>query len=320
MSRSENAARDRSVVRIGTRGSPLALAQANWFKGVLEDRWSGIRGVLTTIVTSGDRLEGRLAWAGGKGLFVKEIEEALFDGLVDVAVHSMKDLPAVLPDGLVISAVLARTDPRDVCVGVPLHGDGIQAIPAGASVGTASLRRRAQLLAIRPDLHVVEIRGNVDTRLRKRAEGVCDAVLVAAAGLIRLGIGTGIGTPLDPDRFVPAVAQGALALETRASDDDLRAKLAALNDELAARTVAAERAFLQALGGDCLTPIAAHAWCGEGELSLIGLVATPDGRELLRDTVTGAADEPEAVGVSLASQLRSRGADRILARVRESRR
>ena len=318
MSRSDSSAGHRSVVRIGTRGSSLALAQANWVKGVLEDRWPGIRGTVTTIVTSGDRVEGSLARAGGKGLFVKEIEEALYDGRIDVAVHSMKDLPIAIPDGLVISAVPVRADPRDAIVGAPLGGDAIHALPAGASVGTTSLRRRAQLLAIRPDLRVVEIRGNVDTRLRKRAEGICDAVLVAAAGLVRLGIGTDIGTLLDPDGFVPAVGQGALALETRASDDDLRVKLASVNDDLAASTVAAERAFLQALGGDCVTPIAAHARRDNETLHLCGLVATPDGRQLLRGTATGAAESPEAVGVSLASQLRARGAEDILEQVRKA--
>jgi len=287
-------------------------------KGELERHWPETRAVIAKILTSGDRLEGSLARVGGEGLFVKEIEEALYDGRVDVAVHSMKDLPVVVPEGLVISAVPVRADPRDVVVGAPVGAEGIKGLPTGASVGTTSLRRRAQLLAARPDLRVVEIRGNVDTRLRKRAEGVCDVVMVAAAGLIRLGIGSEIGTPLDPETFVPAVAQGALALETRASDDELRAKLVRMNDEGAESAVSAERAFLRALGGDCATPIAAHARCDGGVLSLSGLVATPDGRKLLRDTVTGTVESPESVGVSLASVLRARGADEILAQVREA--
>lgn len=318
MTKSDQATAQGSVVRIGTRGSSLALAQSNWVKRVLEDRWPGLRGVITTIVTSGDRLAGNLAQIGGKGLFVKEIEEALYDNRVDLAVHSMKDLPAVVPEGLVISAVPVRADARDVMVGVPLDGDGINGLPAGARVGTTSLRRRAQLLAARPDVQVVEIRGNVDTRLRKCSEGICDAVVVAAAGLIRLEIGTEIGTPLDPEAFVPAVGQGALALETRACDDALREKLAAVNDELASSAVAAERAFLLALGGDCVTPIAAHAERDNETLRLTGLVATPDGSKLLRDEATGVATAPEALGKSLAESLRERGADEILAQVRKA--
>ena len=312
---SDRAASSGSLVRIGTRGSSLALAQAHWVKALLEKHWPGIRVVIAAIITSGDRLHGSLARFGGKGLFVKEIEDALYHGRVDLAVHSMKDMPVAVADGLVISAVPTRADPRDVMVGAPIGGEGIHGLPAGASVGTTSLRRRAQLLAARPDLRVVEIRGNVDTRLRKRAEGACDAVLLAAAGLVRLAIGIEVGTPLDPELFVPAVGQGALALETRASDDELREMLATVNDEMASSTVAAERAFLKGLGGDCTTPIAAHARRDADVLRLTGLVATPDGCRVLKDTATGTARAPEAVGMSLASCLRGRGADGILAQV-----
>lgn len=304
-------------MRLGTRGSRLALAQAHWLKGALERRWPATHVEVVVIVTSGDRLGGSLARIGGKGLFVKEIEEALYDGRVDCAVHSMKDLPIVVPDGLEVAAVPQREDPRDVVVGVGTRG-GIAALPRGARVGTTSLRRAAQLLAARPDVQVVELRGNVDTRLRKRAEGACDAVLLAAAGLARLGMTATVeGTPLDPDVFVPAVGQGALALERRGADTDVGDMLSALNHEPTRRAVMAERAFLRALGGDCVTPIAAHGRIDGDRLHLVGLVATPDGRRVLRDSFTGASAAPEEVGNSLAAALRARGADEILAQVRD---
>jgi hydroxymethylbilane synthase len=276
----------------------------------------GVRAVLSVIVTSGDRLGGNLSRLGGKGLFVKEIEAALLDERVDLAVHSMKDVPAAVADGLVVSAVPARADPRDVVIGLPAGSEGLGGLPAGARVGTSSLRRRAQLLAACPDARIVEIRGNVDTRLRRRAEGVCDAVIVAAAGLNRLDIGIEGGTPLDPETFVPAVGQGALALQTRAGDDGVRHVLSALNDEAAWRAVAAERAFLIALGGDCVTPIAGHAVITGGALHLTGLVASIDGTELLRERASGVASAAEAVGETVAERLRARGADELLARVR----
>lgn len=307
----------RPAVRIGTRGSRLALAQAHWLKASLERQCPGVRADVVVIVTSGDRLGGSLARIGGKGLFVKEIEEALYDKRVDCAVHSMKDLPVVVPEGLVVAAIPEREDPRDVLVG-PGAAGGILALPPGARVGTTSLRRGAQLLAARPDTQVVELRGNVDTRLRKCGEGVCDAVLLAAAGLARLGMTAEVeGVPLDPDTFVPAVGQGALALEMRVTDTDVGDMLSALNHEATRRAVVAERAFLHALGGDCVTPIAAHGRIDGARLHLVGLVATPDGRQILRDSATGASEAPEEVGASLAATLRSRGADDILAQVRD---
>jgi hydroxymethylbilane synthase len=304
-------------IRIGTRASRLALAQAHWVRHALESRWPGLCGELVEIVTSGDRLEGSLAGAGGKGLFVREIEAALYDRRVDCAVHSMKDLPVALPEGLVVAAVPARGDVRDVLVG-PAGTRDLRSLPPGARVGTSSLRRRAQVLAARPDVRVVELRGNVDTRLRRREEGRCEAVVLAAAGLVRLGIGLEVGAPLSAAVFVPAVAQGALALETRSDDDDARALLGSLEDPAARRTVTAERAFLRDLGGDCVTPVAAHAEIAGEVLSLTGLVATPDGRTLLRDRLSGAAREPERLGHDLAERLRARGADDILAEVRHA--
>lgn len=303
------------ALRIGTRGSPLALAQANWVKARLEAVVPGVSVDLDVMVTSGDRFGGNLASVGGKGLWVKEIEEALLDGRIDLAVHSMKDLPALIPEGLAVSAVPVRADPRDVVVGLPPGSTGLGALPAGARVGTTSLRRRAQVLAVRPDARIVEIRGNVETRLRKRRDGVCDVAIVAAAGLERLSIGVSVGTPLDVDSFVPAVGQGALALETRAGDRRVCSMLHGLHDDIASRRVAAERAFLAALGGDCMTPIAAHAVVGDDTLRLTGLVAALDGTELLRGDASGPASAPEAVGEGLATRLRARGADDLLARV-----
>jgi hydroxymethylbilane synthase len=302
-------------LRIGTRGSPLALAQANWVKARVEACVPGVAVDLDVMVTSGDRFGGNLGAVGGKGLWVKEIEDALLDGRIDLAVHSMKDLPILIPEGLAVSAVPVRADPRDVLVGLPAGSTGLEALPTGARVGTTSLRRRAQVLALRPDARIVEIRGNVGTRLRKCRDGVCDVAIVAAAGLERLAIGVSIGTALDADSFVPAVGQGALALETRAGDQRVCGMLQGLHDDTASRRVAAERAFLTALGGDCMTPIAAHAVIDDGILRLTGLVAALDGTEMLREDASGPASAPEAVGEGLAARLRARGADDLLARV-----
>lgn len=303
------------VVRIGTRGSPLALAQARWVKAALEASWPGVQPELVTIVTSGDRLPGSLARSGGKGLFIKEIEEALLAERVDCAVHSMKDLPTIIASGLVVSAVPERADARDVLVG-PSGCRGIADLPPGARVGTASLRRRAQLLAARPDLSIVELRGNVDTRLRRQAEGAYDGVVLAAAGLLRLGLGVAAGTCLDPAQFVPAVGQGALALEAREGDGEMRRLLAALNDGAAERAVVAERAFLRVLGGDCATPIAAHGQITGDVLRLTGLVATTDGTTVLRGAVSGPSDGGEQLGSALAAELKAQGAEAVLARLR----
>lgn len=309
----------RRVVRIGTRGSRLALAQARWVKAALEACWPGVQPEVVTIITSGDRLPGSLARSGGKGLFIKEIEEALLAERVDCAVHSMKDLPTTIASGLVVSAVPERADARDVLVGPP-GCRGVADLPPRASVGTASLRRRAQLLAARRDLSIVELRGNVDTRLRKQAEGTYDGVVVAAAGLLRLGLSAAGGTCLDSEQFVPAVGQGALALEAREADAEMRRMLAVLNDGAAERAVTAERAFLRVLGGDCATPIAAYGQLDGDTLRLTGLVATTDGATVLRGTVSGPSDGAEELGRALAARLKAQGADDVLASVRAERR
>src|SRR5207247_3672687 len=266
---------------------------------------------LVFVRTTGDRVTGPLAAAGGKGLFVKEIEEARLDGRIDAGVHSMKDVPARLAAGLVIGAVPERADARDVLIG----GDGgLAGLPPGARIGTASPRRRAQRLAHRPDLGVVLLRGNVDTRLRKWRAGEVDALLLAAAGLARLGISEPAAQPLPVDEFLPAVGQGALALECRADDGATRALLAAVDQPAAATAVAAERAFLAAVGGDCNSAIAAHATLAGGRLTLRALVTDPDGRRRLEERDTAPAADAEALGRTVATRLLAAGAAALMGR------
>ena len=300
-----------SRLRLGTRASPLARVQAEGVRAALAARHPGLTVELVFVRTTGDRVTGPLAAAGGKGLFVKEIEEALLDGRIDAGVHSMKDVPARLAAGLVIGAVPERADARDVLIG----GDGgLAGLPPGARIGTASPRRRAQLLAHRPDLAVVLLRGNVDTRLRKWRAGEVDALLLAAAGLARLGISEPAAQPLPVDEFLPAVGQGALALECRADDGATRALLAAVDQPAAASAVAAERAFLAAVGGDCNSAIAAHATLADGRLTLRALVTDPDGRRRLEERDTAPAADAEALGRTVATRLLAAGAAALMGR------
>jgi hydroxymethylbilane synthase len=299
-------------LRLGTRGSALARAQAGMVRAELEARHPGLTVEIELIRTTGDRLQqGPLASVGGKGLFVKEIEEALLAGAVDLAVHSMKDMPATVRDGLVLAAVPRRADPRDVLVS---RAASVDALPHAATVGTASVRRRAQLLARRPDLRVVVLRGNVDTRLRRWREGAFDAIVLAAAGLARLGVAEPAACAIDADVLLPAVGQGALALECRASDAGTRTLLLALDDPASSRAVAAERAFLAAVGGDCNTPLAAHATVDGGRLALRAEVSDPDGARRLDGSLAGAVDEAEAIGRALAERLLAQGAGALLGR------
>ena len=301
-----------SRLRLGTRGSALARAQAAGIARALESRHPGLAVEMVLIRTTGDRLQqGPLAPAGGKGLFVKELEEGLLAGSIDFAVHSLKDVPAVVPEGLAIAAIPERADPRDVLVS---HAENLAALPAGACVGTASVRRRAQLLAHRRDLDVVVLRGNVDTRLRRWREGELTAIVLAAAGLARLGIDEPAARPLPPGILLPAVGQGALALECRSDDAATRALLAAIEHEASARAVAAERAFLLAIGGDCNTPIAAHATVLDARLVLRAKVSDLDGIQCLDDTVEGATTDAEDLGRQLAERLLARGAAAVIGR------
>ena len=297
------------MIRLGTRGSTLALVQAR----IVADALGGDAAVeIVPMRTEGDRLaEARLAAVGGKGLFVREIEEALLRGEIDLAVHSLKDLPAEPPAGLVLAAFPPREDPRDVLV--TKAPATLDTLPAGARVGTSSPRRRALLLAARPDLAVEPIRGNVDTRLRKLAEGDWGAIVLAAAGLSRLGLQPTHAVALEPDVFVPAVGQGIIAVEARADD---RATLAALarTDDPATRVCAlAERAYLARLGASCHTPMAAHARLDGATLRMVALVAGEDGRRVLRAAATAPAADAERLGLELADTLLAQGAAELAA-------
>jgi hydroxymethylbilane synthase len=283
------------VIRLGTRGSALALAQARLVAERLEEEVE-----LVTITTGGDR--GATA---DKSRFVKEIEEALLAGEVDLAVHSAKDVPGELPAGLSIVGVPERADPLDALCGATTLAE----LPEGAPLGTASLRRRAQVLALRPDLDVRELRGNVDTRLRRLAEGDFAAIVLARAGLERLGR-AGEGAPLA--ELVPAPGQGCLALEARTGDDRVAAAAAALTDRPALTALTAERALVTALGASCHTPIGAHAEHRDGGLTLTAFVGLPDGSHWIRDELDGEAGDPAALGLEVAERLRASGADRVL--------
>jgi hydroxymethylbilane synthase len=298
-------------LRIGTRGSQLALRQADEVAAGLRRAWPSLEVELVPIRTSGDRLAtAHLAAVGGKGLFVQEIDEALREGRVDLAVHSLKDLPAERPKGLVLAAFPRREDPRDVLV--PATAMRIASLPRGARVGTSSLRRSVQLLARRPDLTTAPIRGNVDTRLRKLRQGEYDALVLAAAGLRRLGLLDATATLLDPDEMLPAVGQGTLGVEAREDDTETLALAAPLTDAETRVATLAERAFLEAMGGTCTTPLAAYAHRTAGGLRLDAFVATPDGSRALRDREVGDATEPEALGRRLAARLLEAGAADII--------
>jgi hydroxymethylbilane synthase len=296
---------------LGTRGSKLALRQSEWFQSRIHDVAPEVRVVLRKIQTSGDKIvDVPLAKIGGKGLFVKEIEEALLAGEIDFAVHSMKDVPAQLPDGLEILCVPPREDPRDALIS--RAGCSFKDLPQGARIGTASLRRQAQLLNARPDLRIEMLRGNLDTRLRKLKEGQFDAIVLAAAGLRRLAWAQEITEYLDPVVSLPAIGQGALGVEGRSNDHFVRSIVDRLNDQATQTTVTAERAFLHRLEGGCQVPIAAHATLSGEELLLEGLLASVDGKTVIRDRVQGKSQEAHKLGVQLADRLLARGGDKIL--------
>jgi hydroxymethylbilane synthase len=307
---------------IATRGSQLALWQAEHTKARLAAVAPELTVDFNVITTSGDKiLDVPLAKVGGKGLFVKEIEQALLDGAADLAVHSMKDVPAELAPGLALAAVSSREVPWDaLCVREGLAGttgerDALDTLPRGARVGTSSMRRQCQLLARRPDLQISMLRGNVPTRIRKLDEGAFDAIVLAAAGLTRLGLAGRITQALPLEVSIPAVAQGVLGFETRAGDAaviDLVRR--AIHDPAEARRVAAERAFLLKMGGSCQTPLAAHARDEDGgALRIVGMCGMPDGSRILRAEVAGAPDEAEVLGGRLAEELLAQGAAEILA-------
>lgn len=299
---------------VGSRKSKLALTQTNWFINELKNAGVPFDFEVKEIVTKGDRiLDVQLSKVGGKGLFVKEIEQALYDKEIDFAVHSMKDMPAVLPEGLVIGCIPPREDARDAFIskGHVKFAD----LPQGAVVGTSSLRRSAQLLTVRPDLEIKWIRGNVDTRLNKLETENYDAIILAAAGLKRLGWSDDVVTEyLNTDVCLPAVAQGSLGIECRADDAELLAELAKLTDASTWKTAHAERAFLAAMDGGCQVPIAGYATVDGDNITLTGLVAAPDASVAYKETVTGT--DAKAIGQAVAAKLTEQGAFDLIQRVK----
>lgn len=302
------------TLRIGTRGSKLALIQSEWVRERIEARHPQIRVEVVKIKTTGDKiLDSPLSQIGGKGLFVKEIEEALLNGEIDLAVHSMKDVPTDLPEPLMLCSYPQREDPRDALIsksGLPLENLG-----SGAVVGTSSLRRAAQIRYFRPDLKTVPLRGNVDTRIRKLEDGEVDAVVLARAGLKRMGFLDRVTETLSPEKILPAIGQGALGIEVRRQDEATRGLLAFLNHETTEVTVRAERAFLKELEGGCQVPIAAFGELQEGKIRLEGMVAELDGSRVVRDGIHGESDQPETLGITLARRLLDAGAGEILKRI-----
>jgi hydroxymethylbilane synthase len=296
---------------IGTRGSLLALTQSEWVKAELERQWQKCRVELKIIKTTGDKiLDVPLAKVGGKGLFVKELEDALLEGAVDLAVHSIKDVPADLPLGLEIGAIPRREDPRDVLVS--RTGKGLASLPPNARVGTSSLRRAAQLKSLRPDIEIENLRGNLDTRLRKLQEGLYDAIVLAAAGIHRMGWNDRITTYLNPTEFLPAIGQGALGIEIRSEDKAVRELIASLHDPETAVAVQAERSLLRGLEGGCQVPIAGYARVLDGQVELTGLVASLDGKRIVSLTRSASCDQAESLGRNLARELLDAGARTIL--------
>lgn len=298
-------------LRIGTRGSVLARWQAEWVKSRLAVTHPDVEISLTVIKTTGDKiLDVPLARVGGKGLFVKEIEEALLSGTVDLAVHSMKDVPTLLPDKLHLAAITRREDPSDALISrdrIPLAR-----LPKGATIGTSSLRRQAQLLAFRPDLRIVGLRGNLDTRLKKLRNGELDGIVLAAAGLRRLGWTDEITELIPPDVCLPAIGQGALGIECRRDDDAINDAVQPLDDADTRACVSAERALLERLDGGCQVPIAAHATLTGDRLALQGLIAGVRGERIIRDELTGPRGEGRAIGRTLAEGLLERGGAALL--------
>jgi hydroxymethylbilane synthase len=296
---------------IGTRGSRLALWQAEWVRSTLTRRFPGVAVELSIIKTQGDKiLDVPLAKVGGKGLFVKEIEEALLHGRADVAVHSMKDMPSEVPAALVIGAIPEREIATDVLIA--RGGLTLMQIPAGGVIGTSSLRRAAQLRHLRPDLEVVPLRGNVETRLRKLDTGQLAAVVLAAAGVKRLGLEDRITEHLDDESMLPAVGQGALCIEIRDGDPRVGPMVSALDHPATRTVVNGERAFLKRLQGSCQVPIAGHGRLDGENFTLTGLVADVDGSTVIKDRLSGPAGSAEKIGIELAEILLSRGADEIL--------
>jgi len=303
-----------NVIRIATRKSPLALWQAEHVAQRLVAAHPGLAVELVTMTTRGDRiLDAPLAKVGGKGLFVKELEQGMLEGTADIAVHSMKDVPVEFPDGLHLPVVLAREDPHDAFVSNRF--DRFEDLPEGAVLGTSSLRRQVQVRALRPDLRVRDLRGNVNTRLAKLDGGDYDAIVLASAGLMRLGMGGRIASRLTTEQCLPAIGQGIIGIECRRGDGDVEALIAPLADRDSTLRITAERALNRRLAGGCQVPVAGHAELVGERLRLRGLVGRLDGSEVLRDEVSGAPEDGERLGIELAEALIAAGADVILREV-----
>jgi hydroxymethylbilane synthase len=301
----------KSILRIGTRGSMLALWQANWVKQAIEAQHSHLSVEIQVIKTKGDKiLDVPLAKIGGKGLFVKEIEEALLDGGIDIAVHSMKDMPGDIPPGLCIGAVPERENPFDVLI--TSQGLCLKDLKSGARIGTSSLRRSAQLFHTRPDLNIVPLRGNLDTRLKKLDGHDLDGIILAAAGVHRLGLEDRITEYLPENLLLPAAGQGALCIEIRSNDALTTTAVAGLDHSPSRLVVLGERAFLHRLQGGCQIPIAAYGKTDGSTIILRGLVASLDGKNIISDSVSGPEAKSEYLGIQLAERLLSKGADRLL--------
>jgi len=303
-------------IKIGTRGSQLALWQANWVKSTLMEKFPELGVELVIIKTKGDKIQDvPLAKVGGKGLFVKEIEEALLDRRIDLAVHSMKDMPSEIPQGLYISAIPDRENPRDALISK--NNLSLSQLPQNAKVGTSSLRRAAQLKRVRPDIKIVSLRGNLDTRLKKLETENLDAIILAAAGLKRMGFEDRVSEYLDENTMLPAVGQGALCIESRENDPEIDSFLAVLDHDKTRKVVLGERAFLNRLEGGCQVPIAAHGKLENDMFSLTGLVASVDGTTIIKHSLSGPDTQSERIGIELADRLLSEGAREILDNVKE---
>jgi len=301
----------KETIRIATRKSPLAMWQAEYVRDRLMEAHPGLHVELMGMTTQGDKiLDSPLAKIGGKGLFVKELEVSMLAGETDIAVHSMKDVPVEFPEGLHLAVICEREDPRDAFVSNNFKS--LDELPQGAKVGTSSLRRQCQLHARRPDLEIIDLRGNVNSRLKKLDDGMYDAIILAAAGLIRLGFTDRITQFIDTGVSLPAIGQGAVGIECRSSDERVNRLLAALNDTDTKTRVLAERAMNHRLEGGCQVPIAGHATLDGDTLHLRGLVGNPDGSTVIRGEIKGAASEAEQLGIKLADDLLSRGAGAIL--------
>jgi hydroxymethylbilane synthase len=314
LDRSRSSNKPMTRIRIATRKSPLALWQAEHVAACLTALSPTLEVELVAMTTEGDKLlDAPLAKVGGKGLFVKELEKALYDGRADIAVHSMKDVPAELPVGLHLPVIMERADPRDALVTV--DGRPLDDLPAGAHVGSSSLRRCSQLRGLRSDLQITSVRGGVNTRLQKLDDGHYDALILAASGLQRIELEGRISECFEPERMLPAVGQGALGIECRCADEQIESWIAKLIDLSSMRRVLAERAMNRRLDGGCQVPIAGYAEENNERLTLRGLVASIDGREILRSEQSGPSSDPEALGRAVADDLLASGAGRILAEV-----